>query len=368
MKNILFVHNNLDVGGAEMMRLVLLRNIDRNKYCIKICCIGHRGRLGREIEGLGYKVDELSEDSNSLNPGITLRLACYIKKERPDILHSSLFNANFHSRLAGFFCGVPRIVTEEHGEHRQYNGVKFIPYVLSDFALSILNDSIVCCSERLRREIIKKEHLPSRKVLAIENCVDAGIYKIKTGREEVRKRHGISDEVVFITVASLKEGKGHRHLLEAFKLVKDAGFKFRSLFAGGGPIKKALQARCAELGLSDDIIFLDSVSDVPDYLNAADVFILPSDSEGLSISLMEAMLMGLPCIVSDVGSNGDLVKTDFNGIVVRVGDKAALRDAAVFYLVNKESAKQFGKRSESIIMERYSDIGAYVKKYYELWN
>jgi len=368
-RNILFLHINLSVAGAEVMRINLLRNIDKEKYNVKVCCIGEKGDLGKEIEGLGYKVDELKIDSRSTNLYATYRLIEYVRKERPDILHTSLFNANFHGRIAGLVCRVPYMISEEHGEHKEYKGIKFLPYIMADFFLSKLNDYIICCSEKLKDDIIKREKLPSCKVISIQNCLDVNNYKIRTPREEIRRRHNISnEELVFITVARLKARKGHDYLMEAFRDIKDSGYRFRSFFAGNGPLKEELQKKCHQLGLLGDIIFLDHVENVADYLNASDVFVLPSFSEGLSIALMEAMLMGLPSIVTDVGSNSDLVKTGFNGTVVLPGDREVLKKAMLFYLENKGIIREFGERSRPIIATEYSSIDKYVLKYCELWE
>ena len=129
-----------------------------------------------------------------------------------------------------------------------------------------------------------------------------------------------------------------------------------------------MKLKVKSLRLENEIIFLGNVDDVADYLNASDVFVLPSFLEGLSIALMEAMLMGLACIVTDAGSNIDLIKTGLNGTVVLPGDRDALRKAVVFYLQNRHLIDEYGKRSRSIIASRYSSVDKYRERYYELWD
>jgi len=368
MAKILFLHHGLGLGGAEMMRFILLANIDKNKYGIKICCIGEKGILGKDLEAMGYKVDELRQNPNSLSLSITCKVIKYLKKEKPDILHTSLFNSNFHGRLANFFCRIPYMITEEHGEHKQYKGIKFIPHKFMDFVLSFFTDFIVCCSDKLKEDIVKIERLPRSKLVAIENCLDLKKYKIKINREELKKRYKITDELVFITVARLKAGKGHEYFIEALYDIKKNGYFFKCLFIGEGPLKEVLRERCCKLGLSDEVIFLGDVNGIADFLNISDIFVLPSFSEGLSLALMEGMLAGLASIVTDVGSNSDLIKAGFNGIVVLPGDKEGLKNAIVYCLKNENLIKKFGERSKPIIEARYSSIVAYTRKYYELWD
>jgi len=368
MKKILFLHTALDVGGAEIMRLVLLRNIDRLRYNIKVCCIGKKGKLGEEIEKLGYSIDELKQNPASLSPLITYKLIKYIKKERPNILHSSLFNANFHARIAGLSCRIPCLITEEHGEHEQYKGIKFIPYILSDFLLANFTYRIVCCSKKLKNSIVKKENLPKDKVVNIDNCLDINMYNVKVGRDGIRKRHEITDELVFIVVATLKAGKGHEYLIECLKEVKDLGYSFKCFFVGDGPLKDALIAKCLKSGLGKHVIFKGNIDSVSDYLNASDVFILPSFSEGLCIALMEAMFLGLPCIVTNVGSNSDLIEAGKNGTIVMPGNSKELIDAMIFYLNNKASLKEYGTKAKALIENKYSSLDKYVNAYYTLWD
>jgi glycosyltransferase involved in cell wall biosynthesis len=368
MKKILFLYQSLEVGGAENLRLALLRNIDKTKFDIKVCSLSNKGLIGEKIERLGYKVDALGQNPDSKSIVITHRLARYLRRERPDILHSCLFNANFHGRIAGLFSRVPFLITEEHSEHFQYNGFKMLPYKIADFILARITDFIVCCSEGLRKDIIRKEKLPAPKVVTIENCIDLERYKIAIEKDEIKKRHNIKDEFVFINVACISVRKGHIFLIESLRDIKDMGYRFKCFFAGDGPLRETLCKKCCELGLSDEIIFLGSVGNIPDYLNASDAFVLPSLFEGLSIALMEAMLMGLPSIVTDVGSNTDLIKTGFNGTVVLPKDREGLKNAIIFYLQNKDLIREYGRRSKSIIETRYSSITAYTRKFHELWD
>jgi glycosyltransferase involved in cell wall biosynthesis len=339
------------------------------RYDIRLCCIPPKGMLGREIEKLGYTVDELGEDPSSLNPAIILKLIRYLRKQRPDILHTSLFNANFHGRIAGGVCGVPLMIAEEHGEYAQYNGIRFFPYRLADFFLSNFNDFILCCSERAKEDVIRRENLPRRKVISAENCLDVSMYKFRYTRQEIRERYGITDdETVFISVASLKPGKGHADIIDVFKNMKDMGHKVRCFFAGNGPLKDALEEENRKAGLSEEIIFLGNREDIADYLNASDVFILFSISEGLSIALMEAMFMGLASVATNVGSNQELIENNLNGLLIPAANKMALRDAMLFYLRNKNLVKEFGQKARSLVEKRYSQVTNYVNKYYGLWD
>lgn len=366
-KKILFLHVCLGRGGAEKLRYMLLKNIDRDKYDIKICCIGHKGEIGEQIEKLGYSVDALGLRHTFKDILTTLKIAGYLRKEKPDILQTSLFDANFHGRVASLGLGIPCIITEEHSDHYQYKGIKYLPYIVSDFLLSARAKYIVSCSETLRRDIIKKEKLPRHKVVTIRNCIDPSMYVVKEERTAIRNRFSIGDETVFITTASLSNRKGHSYLIDALSEIKKKGKSFKCFFAGDGPLRNALYKRCQERGLFDNVIFLGSVENIADYLKASDVFILPSIFEGLPIALIEAMYMGLPCVVTDVGANRELITHEQNGIIVQSGSKQELENAILSCLENKDKLSKFGITNRKIA-EQSCTVKDYVEQFYKLWD
>jgi len=367
-KKILFLHVTLGTGGAERLRYMLLRHVDRNKYDIKLCCIGDKGEIGKKIEQLGYEVDGLGLDYVFRNVRTTSSVIKYLKKQKIDILQTSLFDANFHGRVAALACGIPHVITEEHSDHYQYRTIKYLPHILSDFLLARVKTSfVVCCSETLRKDIIKKEMLPAKKVITIKNCIDPGMHKINEPGESVRRRFGIKDEMVFITVASLSNRKGHEYLIDALKILKEKGRRFKHFLAGDGPLKDSIYKKCEDCGLSADVIFLGNVDNVADYLNASDIFVLPSIFEGLPLVLMEAMFAGLPSVVTDVGANRELITDGVNGLIVPPADKDKLAQAISFYFENKDKIRQFGQKSKKIAQENCL-VDTYVRQFSNLWD
>lgn len=366
-KKILFLHVCLGRGGAERLRYILLKNIDKNKYDIKICCIGHKGEIGEQIEKLGYPVDVLGLKYTFKDIGTTLKIAGYLRREKPDILQTSLFDANFHGRVASLGSGIRYIITEEHSDHYQYKSIKYLPYIVSDFVLSACTKYIVSCSETLRRDIIKKEKLPKHKVVTIKNCIDPSMYDVKENKTAIKNRFSIRDEVVFMTTASLSNRKGHIYLIDAFSEIKKKRKDFKCFFAGDGPLRDELYKKCHESDLSHNVIFLGNVENIADYLNASDIFILPSLFEGLPIALIEAMYMGLPCIVTDVGANRELITHGQNGIVVEPGSKQELENAILSCLENKDKLSGFGIINRKIAKQSCM-VEGYAAQFYKLWD
>src|SRR3989304_3476580 len=219
---ILFVHPSLDYGGAEDQRLTILRHINREKYDISICSFEGVGDIGKQIEKIGFKVHCLNKPSNPYHILTTFSLFRYLLKNRYDIVQTSLFNANFHGRIAAKLAGIPHIISEEHSEHYQYNTAKFLPYIWADKILSLFTDRIICCSKNVMDSISELEGLQRDKLQAILSVVNFSKLKISTNREEMRHHMGLSNsDIVVGNIATISPRKGHDILIKAFKLIRE---------------------------------------------------------------------------------------------------------------------------------------------------
>jgi len=369
MKHILLLHNTLKKGGgAERMRYTLLKNLNRKDYKVKVCCLGVKGALGQMIEKFGYEVDEMRLDHRPSNLLTTYRLVKYLRRHKIDTLHTCLFDSNFHGRIAAFICGIPHVITEEHSEHYLYNKKRHYFFILSDFLLSKITDRIICCSESVKRDIMRREKLPGRKLRAVNNALDPSMYKIGESRDIIREKFNIKEEEkVFIATGSFARKKRHVYLLSVLKAVKDSGYSFKCFFAGRGPEKENIKAKIKELGLEENIIFLDVVDNIQDYLNASDIFLLPSSKEGLSLALMEAMYLGLPCIATEIDANKVLIENYRNGILVPLNDEDKFKKALIFCLENPQEAEAMGNNARVTIESRFL-VKDYVKRFCAVWD
>jgi glycosyltransferase involved in cell wall biosynthesis len=128
----------------------------------------------------------------------------------------------------------------------------------------------------------------------------------------------------------------------------------QALIVGGGRREAEIQQAAADLGLSGQVHFLGSRVDVPDLLQAMDTFVLPSYSEGLSLSLLEAMAAGLPVIATAVGGNPELVMDGVTGLLIPAKDAEALAAALERVLADPAWAKEMGEKARRQVAENYS--------------
>lgn len=332
---ILFVHPSLEYGGAEDQRLTILKHVNRDKYDISVCCLEKVGDIGKQIEHIGFKVHCLNMPSNPYNILTTFSLLLYLLKNNYDIVQTSLFNANFHGRIAAKLAGIPHIISEEHSEHYQYNTVKFLPYIWADKILSMFTDKIICCSKNVMDSISELEGLQKDKLKAILSVVNFNKLKITIDKKEMRHRLGLNDSnIVLGNIATISPRKGHDILIKAFKLIRDDLPNVKLVIAGreDAQTKDGLLKLIKEFNLSKDIVFLGKQENLANIFNIMDIFILSSFIEGIPLAVIEAMYMNIPVIATDVGGVREIIEDGETGIIVPSNDPQSIAKAAIHLL------------------------------------
>jgi len=147
-----------------------------------------------------------------------------------------------------------------------------------------------------------------------------------------------------IYVGALKPKKGISKLIEAFAEVAKVIPEARLILVGDGPLRPAIEKRIRELVLENKVLITGFIpnSQIPKILEKASVFVLPSYGEGLSNALLQAMAAGLPCIVSDIEENREIIQHGVNGLLFPVGDSKALAEALIQVLTDRELASKLG--------------------------
>lgn len=356
MIKILYIHSSLEIGGAEMLRLLSLKHINRDKYDIRVCCIESKGKIAEKIEAMGYEVTCLKSSSKPHNLLTTLSLFRYLKRNKFDIVQTSLFSANFHGRIAAILAGVPIIISEEHSEHYQYNSLKFMPYIFIDRFLASFTDRIICCSVNMLDAISKKERISKEKFIPLVNVIDPERFSNINERKTIRKKMGLLDSDIAIgNIASLSPRKGHMYLMKAFAKIR-ASFPNSRLFIIGkehAETKDRLLKLKDELGLLNEVFFLGERHDALDLLSAMDLFVLSSIHEGIPLVILEALYLGIPAISTDVGGISEVITNNMDGLLVPAKDCGSLGYAITELLQNPEKRQQFSKRGKHTILTKF---------------
>jgi len=204
----------------------------------------------------------------------------------------------------------------------------------------------VVTSEASMRELLDAGVSPSQ-LARIPNgvCVESGPQTAAASGERTR----------VVCVGSLRPVKGHQVILEAWARIPAARRQSCILiFAGDGPLREDLARLTESLGLSGSVEFRGNVSDVPEFLSSADLFVLPSHAEGMSNALLEAMAAGLPCVATDVGANRELLGAQGERCLVPPGDAEALAVAIESLLESRASRVLLGSINRATVLGGYS--------------
>lgn len=296
-KKILFVLQNLELGGAEQLKIIIEKYLAKEKYSITYCCIRKTGVIGNEIIKIGGDVVTFNSNDKFYNFFATYRLYKIVKKVKPDLIHSSLFNANFHARIVGILTNIP-VITEEHGMYiwkRWY-------HIAIDRLLARFTYKIIAPSYSVKDFIIKQEKIKPAKIIVIYNPIDVERLKSNTTRIEARKSLNI-DECDFVigVVGNLRKEKGHSILLQAYKTVISKYRNVKLFIIGYGPLYGKLRNLSKDLKIEDNVTFMGKLTNIADFLKSLDLFVMPSLNEGFGIALIEAIYMKVPCIACNVG-------------------------------------------------------------------
>lgn len=191
-------------------------------------------------------------------------------------------------------------------------------------------DRIVAPSRAILDALVTDEGASPERLLEIPNGVDTARFGAPdaAARAAARTREGLApDEFVVLCVASLSPVKRHEDLIAGFAMLHARQPRARLLLAGDGPLAGSLANQAATLGLGDVVRFLGMRDDVGGLLAAADVFVLTSDSEGMSNAILEAQACGLPVVATRVGGNPQLVADGREGFLVPARAPAELARA-----------------------------------------
>jgi len=207
-------------------------------------------------------------------------------------------------------------------------------------------DAVVALNQQVSAEMIEMG-VAKEKIFHIPNGVENFCHN---------RHDALGDPVVIAFAGRLHPQKGVATLLRAFKLVvqEEPHLHWRLKLAGTGPLERSLKALADELAIGQQVSFLGQIPDVNVILDQSDIFVLPSLSEGMSNALLEAMAHGLPCIVTDIAGNNDMIRHLENGLLVQPGDENALAAAIALLAANQELRKRLGQKATRTVEEKYS--------------
>ena len=362
MKRILHVIDSVEPGGAENVFIDLITNLDKEKYH-NVVTIPGEGWLSAKLDQLNIEYHTIPA-SGKFNFKYLTALVALIKKERIDLVQSHLFGANVYSSLAGILTATP-VVSVFHGAVDIAVGERLL--WLKSKIIGLGSSKVIAVSNSLRDEVIHRTGISKNKVATIYNGVDTDRFSPRP-HNELREKYGISKQGLLVaSIGYLRPPKGYELLMKAAKELVQQGEEVCFLIAGDGEgeYKDFLYKERKKLNLEKHVLFIGGV-DNPEYiLNGCDVFLLPSISEGFSISTIEAMSCGLPVVVTKSGGPEEIVTTGRDGYLVDVDPKVMAKVISVYN--NKGLRGKVGSEARFAIKDRFS-IENTIESYQDLYE
>ncbi len=280
----------LDFGGVESLVVLQAQLTDRDRFDLRICTFWKPGAAAEAIRDAGLTVDVLGVDPAIRNVEATAALYRYLRKVKPDVLHASIGEAMWHGSIAGALAGVPWRLIEDVGLPAR------APLARALFsAVARLNHAVIGVSQGTCDYLIERERMPASLVRLIYNCGKPQFFG------EVTRERAAPRPFRVLSAGRLVPVKNQPMLIEAFarltRLMPDAEL----WLAGEGDARPELEALIERLGMASQIKLLGFRDDVRALMDQADVFVLPSHTEGCSVALVEAMASGCPVIGSTAG-------------------------------------------------------------------
>lgn len=363
MKNILHLTETSEPGGSETVLAYIAKNLDSRYYRSLVCLISE-GWLSDHLKKIG--VDYLViKNKRALDPIFLAKLVGLIKREKIDLVHAHEFLMNVYGSVAAKIASVPMIGTIHGKGYFTDKKSRILAYKLA----MLLCSQMIAVSEDLRKYFTKELKLTNTsKIVTIYNGIDLNKYTVNNSHRNIHNKPGISPNTLIAgIVGSLFVVKGIPYLLEAIKKVITYFPNFRLLIVGEGDQESILKKKVVSLGLQNIVNFLGFRNDIPEVLNLFDIYICSSSSEGLSLSILEAMAMEKPVIATEVGGNPELIVHGKNGYLVPPRDPEKLAEKILVLLKNKNLREQMGKMGRKIVEEKFS-IKAMIDNYQNLYK
>ncbi len=293
----------------------------------------------------------------------------YMRSLRISLVHSHGAKAALIARPASIFAGVPVSVYTVHNSviHNNLPQWKNNLIILTEYLLSLVTDGIITVSEALRREITVMEKIPARKITVIRNGINYARLDFTAEREKFKRQWNIpANRTVLGTVARLAPQKGLSVLVQAAAmLVPRCNLHF--LIVGDGPLKKSLQEQIRAANLENLFTFTGTIKNTAEAYAAMNMFVLPSLTEGLPLSLLEAMACALPVVASSAGGIPEVVTDGDCGILVTPGNPEQLASGIARLLDHPQWARQLGARARQKVLREF-DAGKMVEQVVQLYH
>lgn len=307
---------SLDFGGLEQrVYLTLLGFREKSDFSIQLIVLGNGGYTAERLNDNGESPLLMGYSYKIPNLLLIFKLTLLLRKCQPDVVHASSAEGNFHGLIAAKLAGVPVRIGEEIGYPNHRFLARFIFKIIYSLATHV-----IAISNSVKDKIVELGEAKKSQILVVYNPVtlssDSNVMQSPLFISAAEKFNLFpkTENFTFVTVCRLVPIKNLHSLINCFAKLNKRDVTL--WIVGEGPERESLEKLTIALGISANVIFFGFQNNIALWLNNADAFVLPSYSEGFSISLVEAMLCGLPCIATKIGGPAELIQNKISGFLI----------------------------------------------------
>jgi glycosyltransferase involved in cell wall biosynthesis len=366
----LHIKGSAPFGGDCVLMLELGRAAREQGFDVDVLATDPHFREMIRDEGLGLV--DLDVIRREIRPIWDIRglqrLTDFLSGSSYTLVHTHTTKPGIVGTLAARRARIPAIMHTVHlfPFHEETGRLTTAAYVRAERLAARWCDRIVTVSEYQRDWALRAGIGRPEQIIAIPNGVPADRARPTRLPAAVRAELGIGKAFMILSTGRLAEQKGLEYLIRAAALVRDDLPAARIVLAGDGPLRKQLSKLVSDLGLVGTVSLVGHRSDIGDLLAAADLVVLPSLWEGLSISLLEAMAAGKPVVTTTIGSNREVTKEGETAVLVPPKDPERLAAAIRSLAANPGRLGELGRKGQEAQLERYTlqrMLDAYLDEY-----
>ncbi|MFO7915388.1 MAG: glycosyltransferase [Candidatus Krumholzibacteriales bacterium] len=362
---VLHIIYSLFRGGAERLIETTVRFSDPSLFQHSVCSLTEAGDMASSIERAGAEVHVMGKRGR-FDLRVFLRLASLIRKGGFDLLHLHNMPGNLWGTAASSaaLSSTP-IVRTEHGYlfHSRYP--RFYEYLY--VVLSARSRKIICVCDALRETLSDRFPSLKEKLITIRNGIPAEDFSGLPSKEECRRFFDLPSGPGLIGTAGRLSGeKNQAELIRAFRMVSEDLTGVNLAIMGEGEMKDDLTSAAEDMGLAGRIIFLPPSGEIDRFYGALDLFVLSSTSEGMPLTLLEAMACGLPVVAPAVGGIPEAAEDSLSGYLYPAGNEELLADRISGIISDPGMGKRMGERGREIVRREFN-AGRFASEQDELY-
>jgi Glycosyltransferase len=358
LMKVAYIIGGLPFGGIERWLFDLCMEFQKSGSVeTRIFNVSGTGELLPEYQAAGLDVKCLAHSKRALVTyrfDTTRRLRAMLKDYAPNVIHTMHFTGNYHGRLATIGMGVP-IIVHLHNVKRERRPFRRV----ADKVLSYLTTSYLAVSQAVAGAAHAHHNLAGRPVQVLYNALIPE--RLVYAPLNLKETYGLDSPVV-LSVGRYVPQKNLDLLIQAVAILRDAGQPVSLIMVGEGQERSRLERLCSELDITDRVVLAGYRSDVPAFLNAADIFVMPSAYEGLPIAHLEAMYCGLPAIVSEYVPSREIAK---DACLACKLDPKDIADKITRILSDTELRDRMSRQAMAVAQEH--TMQRYVRSLYDIY-